>query len=71
MGADWQVLYLPVFVEGGALGVVLFRALHSSAYAQRLFLAAVALWCLAQLLERVQWDGDRQFDSYVPMMAIE
>lgn len=71
VGADWQLLYLPVFVVGGALGTVLLRALRSSAYAPWLFLAAAALWCLAQLLESVQWDGDRQVDSYVPLMVVE
>ncbi len=70
-GSDWQLLYLPVFLAGGAFGVVLFRELRSDRLARRLFLGAAGMWCFAQFLEVVQWDGDRQVDGYEEMMVIE
>lgn len=68
---DWQVLYLPIFVAGGVLGVVLFRQLRISRLAPHLFLGAASLWGLAQILESVQWDGDQQTDHYEELMVVE
>ncbi len=51
--------------------MVLSRELRSHHLARRLFLGAAGLWCFAQFLEVVKWDGDRQVTGYEEMMVIE
>ena len=59
-GVDWQVLYLPLVVLGGAgfVHAVLLARRHAAGAGQ--LAAGAAAWVVAQILERLEWGGGTQ-----------
>jgi hypothetical protein len=68
---DWQLLYVPAAVVLAPAFVLVLRAVWPIALPRQLLLAGVAAWIAAQVLEQVQWDGDRRVSGYRPMMISE
>jgi hypothetical protein len=70
-GVDWETLYLPVMAVGAAAGLGAVLRLRECATLAAGFLAAGGAWAIAQVLEAVQWDGDRPVAAYGELMAAE
>lgn len=70
-GIDWQLLYLPLFAAGAAAALGAVLRLREYPRLAAGFLASCGAWVLAQVLEALQWDGDRQVGLYGEMMAGE
>ncbi|WP_232667960.1 hypothetical protein [Pseudonocardia sp. TRM90224] len=72
-GISWQALYLPIAAVAGVAALLIGERLRRA----RLFLPCVALaaggvaWVVAQLLEKLEWEGDVPQPGYVPMMVTE
>lgn len=72
LATDWQILYLPVFLVGAVLIVVVFvRARREDGHAGRLLVLGSACWAVSQILEKLQWEGDVQQPGYTAMMLTE
>jgi hypothetical protein len=72
-GVDWQILYAPLVLVGGVACLLVIRAQWHARHriAVRLLFGGGILWCVAQLLEKIQWDGDRQVSGYYAMATAE
>ena len=70
-GVDWQLLYAPVFLLGGVAALLLLLELRSELPPAVLLCAGGAAWTISQVLEAVQWDGDRRVTGYGLMMPVE
>jgi hypothetical protein len=68
---DWQLLYAPAALVLAAAFVVVLRTIWPIQLPRTLLLAGIAAWIAAQILEQVQWDGDRRVSGYRPMMISE
>ena len=68
---DWQVLYLPVMAAAAAAALTAVLRLRESPRLVAGLLAAGAAWMLAQVLEALQWDDDRQVSGYGKLMVGE
>lgn len=73
LGVDWQIVFAPLALAGGAWWLALLLRmwrwrLRSASIA---WLVGGVAWLLAQGLEAVQWDGDRPVAGFVAMMLTE
>jgi hypothetical protein len=57
-GMSWQITYAPIVVSAVIAWTVIWRKLPSRA-ASSMWLAGAAAWFVSQVIESVQWDGDR------------
>lgn len=57
LGVDWQTVYLPIAAGAGVLWVRLARSFGERRVVSMWVLGAAA-WGIAQVIEKVQWDGD-------------
>jgi len=69
-GVDWQVLYAPIILAGGASALLVLWRLRGGVAAAFLGLGCFA-WAVSQVLEALQWDGDRINPGYRFMMPLE
>jgi hypothetical protein len=72
-GIDWQILYLPLVLLGAVMCLLVVREQWEAGRwaSVRLLLGGGILWSVAQILEKVQWDGDRQVSGYAVLSTIE
>lgn len=72
-GVDWQVLYSPIILAGGASWA--WFAWRGRGPERWLWIAGAGAWFLSQILEAGQWgwwwNPDERVAAYVPMMAAE
>jgi hypothetical protein len=57
-GVSWQVFYAPVVVLAAVAWFVVLRRLPNGS-ARTLWVAGAAAWFVSQVIEAIQWDGDR------------
>ncbi|MEJ3658031.1 hypothetical protein WEH80_34210 [Actinomycetes bacterium KLBMP 9759] len=72
-GIGWQTLYLPIAAVAGIAALLIVERLRRA----RLYLPLWALvaggtsWVVAQLLEKLEWEGDVPQPGYAAMMVSE
>jgi hypothetical protein len=71
-GVSWQVFYLPVVVPAAVAWFVVLRRLPRAS-ARALWVCGAAAWFASQVIEAVQWDGDRLAHqwTFVPEEMLE
>lgn len=72
-GVDWQVIYAPIVAFGGmaALAVIARMRRNGCRAGINLLLGGATAWFVAQVLEKIQWDGDRQVHGYYGLATAE
>jgi len=68
---DWETLYAPLIFVCGIAWLLVVRALRSFRLAQVVMALGGAAWLVAQILEKIQWDGDVKVDGYLALMFAE
>lgn len=72
-GVDWQILYLPVFAIGAATFLLAVRRLRPQGHhrAVALLFAGAACWVVSQVIEKLEWDGERRVSGYRQLTTVE
>lgn len=70
---DWQLIYLPVIVALGVAGLLLCRRLWRDGMTRPMapLFAGGGLWVVAQVFEKIQWEGHVKQPSYPVLMPLE
>lgn len=71
LDADWQLLYIPVFIAAAVVGVLIVVGLRRSGLGVTLVLASAGCWIASQALEALQWADDGRAPGYTWMMVVE
>lgn len=71
-GMSWQVFYAPVVLCAAIGWLVILRRLPSTR-ARILWIGGAAAWFVSQVIEQVQWDGDRLVHpwTFIPEEMLE
>lgn len=71
-GVQWQVIYLPLFALGGAVGLLALLDLRRLApRSAALMVTGGAAWALAQLCEQLEYSDGLMVDGYGALATIE
>ncbi|MCY7396226.1 MAG: hypothetical protein LH468_08780 [Nocardioides sp.] len=71
VGVDWQLLYAPVVLAGGVAWLLMLRDLRRVPVAAACWVLGAGAWFVAQVLEKLEWDGDVQRPGYFAKMYVE